>query len=401
MHIPTHRQIKRFWKGLKGLKGYPPFPVQLAIHRRILESALGGLGDTIVVLMTRQFGKNETSSAVGAHLLVWGRSRGPLMSNLKFAPVDQPQAALSRDRLAATLGRHPIMRGVWRLRDGHRFEMGNASASILSLHPTANVVGLTATHLLEADEAQDIDPVKWYRDAEPMAAFWNATQVFWGVGGARDALIHQKLRVAQEREAGTGRKCVFRVTAREAARLHPPYAAHYERVLAEQGPDSLVVRTQYGLEFVDAMERFIDDEALERLYDPTQTLHAVPHPGVRYVAGLDLAGGPIATDAWEGDFTRPRDRTVLTIAEVQSRPSPPTWQSPILFLPRQRSFRSLHVPAELPPGRGRGWGFLTGGGIPPSRRSPSLALMEGCRRRRVVAAASGGAPVLARTACGR
>ncbi len=33
----------------------------------------------------------------------------------------------------------------------------------------------------------------------------------------------------------------------------------------------------------------------------------------------------------------------------------------LALLPRQRSFRSLYVPAELPPGRGRGWGFFRPG----------------------------------------
>ncbi len=38
---------------------------------------------------------------------------------------------------------------------------------------------------------------------------------------------------------------------------------------------------------------------------------------------------------------------------LSSAPSP---HASVSLLPRQRSFRSLPVPAELPPGRGRGWG---------------------------------------------
>ncbi len=58
-----------------------------------------------------------------------------------------------------------------------------------------------------------------------------------------------------------------------------------------------------------------------------------------------LADGP--TEA------QPADAAILFL-------SPHTWQSPILFLPSLHVPAELPLPAELPPGRGRGWGLSDG-----------------------------------------
>ena len=62
-------------------------------------------------------------------------------------------------------------------RDGHIITLGRASIAFFSAEPGANVVGATASLLLECDEAQDVHPDKWEKEFRPMGATTNATSV--------------------------------------------------------------------------------------------------------------------------------------------------------------------------------------------------------------------------------
>ena len=59
--------------------------------------------------------------------------------------------------------------------DKYIVELGAARALFFSADPGAQVVGGTASLLLECDEAQDVRETKWDKDFEPMAASTNAT----------------------------------------------------------------------------------------------------------------------------------------------------------------------------------------------------------------------------------
>jgi hypothetical protein len=58
-----------------------------------------------------------------------------------------------------------------------------------SADPESNVVGATASLLLEIDEAQDVSPDTFDKDFRPMAATTNATTVMYGTAWSDDTLL--------------------------------------------------------------------------------------------------------------------------------------------------------------------------------------------------------------------
>ncbi len=81
-------------------------------------------------------------------------------------------------RLERVLERNTLSRSFWNKRSGYIYEVERASITFLSGSPTSNVVGATASLLLECDEAQDVSIYKWDKEINPMAASTNATKVF-------------------------------------------------------------------------------------------------------------------------------------------------------------------------------------------------------------------------------
>ena len=119
-------------------------------------------------------------------------------------------AAAAPHQHAAALALHRARRRL-SARRAHEPNADRASARrasiFLSAEPAANVVGHTASLLLEVDEAQDVDAEKFDREFRPMAATTNATTV----------LLRHRLgrpHAARAREAGEPRS--------RTPRRHPP-----------------------------------------------------------------------------------------------------------------------------------------------------------------------------------
>ena len=77
-----------------------------------------------------------------------------------------------------------LTRGQWTKEQAFIVRLGASSISFLSAQPDSHIVGATASLLLEADEAQDIDPRKWDRDLVPMGSSVAAIRVLYGTPGA-------------------------------------------------------------------------------------------------------------------------------------------------------------------------------------------------------------------------
>ena len=133
-----------------------------AIDIRALEKRFGAVealrGLTFTVVFPRQAGKNELSAHLEAFLLHHYQRQGG--SIVKAAPTFRPQVVNSILRLEQLLG-EPLTDARWRRVQGFIFRLGRASCSFYSARPTANVVGASASLLLEGDEAQDLDRQKW------------------------------------------------------------------------------------------------------------------------------------------------------------------------------------------------------------------------------------------------
>ncbi|MCY4575522.1 MAG: hypothetical protein OXC55_02800 [Chloroflexi bacterium] len=305
-------------------RGAPPpvirlRPYQAEVARAVLDSVLNRRGLTFTVEMARQAGKNELSAYLQMVLLLRNAARGGAI--VKAAPTFQPQALISIQRILQRLGENGL-NSISRLDKGHILHVGRCRATYLSAHPTSNVVGQTADLLLEIDEAQDVSADKFNRDFRPMAAAQNATTVLYGTAWRSDSLLEQVK--STERLTSTQRPYDsavpirhFRYDWQDVARHNPPYGSFVEAERQRLGEQHPLFRTQYALLSIDENTRLFNRGQIVQLHGdhPRQE---IPRPGAVYVAGLDLAGAPVAISEpeWGASGTVARDETVLTIGEV-------------------------------------------------------------------------------------
>jgi len=289
-------------------------PYQLEPARAVVRSVLGREGKIITVMFGRQMGKNETSAQIEAHLLSLFAATGG--SIVKAAPSFKPQLITSILRLKDTLDRSPVTRGRWLPQYGYMVRLGNATISFLSADPAANVVGATASLLLEIDEAQDVAPEKYDRDFRPMASSTNATTVLYGTAWSEDSLLERQRRINLSHEARTGERLHFEYDWSVLAAINPHYKAFVEGEIARLGVEHPTIRTQYLLQTLSDAGRLFSAEQRAALRGSHRRLR-VPEPDRVYVAGIDLAGADEqAEDAVARLLSPRRDSTVITIAEV-------------------------------------------------------------------------------------
>ena len=201
--------------GGKKLRAY-----QREAAEAVLESVLGQRGLSLAVMFPRQSGKNELQAQIEAYLLLLYHAEE--VEIVKISPTWRPQSINAMRRLERTLAGHPLARQVgWAKENGYSYRVGKARISFFSGEPQANIVGATASLLLEVDEAQSVGTAKFDTKIAPMAASTNATRVFWGTAWTRDTLLARELRAAEEAQARDGRRRVFRKDALEVGALLP------------------------------------------------------------------------------------------------------------------------------------------------------------------------------------
>lgn len=273
----------------------------------ILRALLAGVrqpGVTLTVMLPRQSGKNEiAASLVAATLLGHARDGG---SVVVCAPSLHPQAAISLERTRRALARlERLMPGARVTVRENSISAGRANAVFLSASPEANVAGHTASLLLVADEAQDIDSGWFDRQFRPMAASTGAPTVLFGTAWDGQTLLERE--VARNRaadNAGGEPRRHFEVGWREVAKSIPAYGAYVRAERERLGVSHPLFLTQYELVPARGAGSFLDNRQIDALRGSHVALRGAAG-GERYAAGLDFGGeGPGA------------DATVLTIARV-------------------------------------------------------------------------------------
>ncbi len=263
-----------FSAGLGGLRlrGY-----QLEVARAIVDSVVHGRGRTFVVMFPRQSGKNELQAQIEALLLaLYSRAGGEMV---KISPTLRPQSVNAMRRLERVLESNLWFRAQrWSCERGHIYRAGRASLTFLSGAPEANIVGATASLLLEVDEAQDVSIEKYDKEILPMAASTNATRVLWGTAWTSQTLLGRELRAARAveraaREAGERpfTRRVYVLTADEVAAEVPAYGAFVAGQVARLGRQHPMVRTQFYSEEIDGQGGLFPPERLGRMRTPTST----------------------------------------------------------------------------------------------------------------------------------
>jgi hypothetical protein len=244
-------------------------------------------------MFSRQAGKNEMSACLEAYLLMLFQRVGGQI--VKGAPTGD-QADISRERLLRYRGR----RWMWAMRPGDDVvRFGNASVEFLSANPEANVVGHTASLLLECDEAQDVDEAKWVKSFLPMAASTAATTVYYGTAWLKSDLLGRMRRVVGCRP--------FIVPWSDVAAEVPAYRRYVEGQRAVLGADHPLFLSQYELREVDAQVGMIPADVRLLMRGQHPRLEC-PSSGERYYMTIDIGG-----EATEGQNVAAHDATVATV----------------------------------------------------------------------------------------
>ncbi|MDP3449152.1 MAG: hypothetical protein Q8R87_01125, partial [Anaerolineaceae bacterium] len=181
----------------------------------------------------------------------------------------------------------------------------------------SNIVGATASGLLEVDEAQQVSIEKYDRDIAPMSASTCATHVFWGTAWTSATLLARELRAAEEAEKKDGVRRVFRLTAEDVMKELAAYRKHVEEKVARFGRTHPMVRTQYYSEEVDGEGGMFPAErqALMKGHSTPSVLQ----PNSLYALLLDVAGEDEGVRGIDGAMSMAnpsRDATALTLVEI-------------------------------------------------------------------------------------
>ena len=294
-------------------------PYQAEAARAITESVLSGRGLTFSVVMARQAGKNELSAQIELFLLLKHARRS--VDGIKCAPTFAPQCQLSLRRLWSRIGQAGLDE-ISSREGGHAVRLGRARIVFLSAEPGANVVGHTASLMLEVDEAQGIEPDKFDRDFRPMAAPTGATIVYYGTPWDESTLLERAAHQHLGLEKRDGIRRHFTADWTTVARYNPAYGRFVEAERDRLGEDHPLFRTQYALRPVPGSGRLFSPTQRAQLQGRHARQHA-PSEGETYVAGLDIGGQDFGSG-------RDNDRTVLTIARLVSPQAGATVQEPRL-----------------------------------------------------------------------
>jgi len=310
---------------------------QSPVARAVVQSVLAREGLSFVVLFPRQSGKNELQAQIETYLLLL-LSREPA-EIVKVSPTWKPQSLNAMRRLERVLRRNLFTRDLWCKESGYIYRVDQARVFFLSGAVTANIVGATASALLEVDEAQDVSIAKFDKDIAPMAASTNATRVFWGTAWTSRTLLARELRAAGQAEAADGRRRVFRLTADDVAAEVAAYGQFVAGQVARLGRSNPMIRTQFYSEEIDA-EGGMFGESRRAAMDG-EAGDGKLRAGRIYALLVDVAGedeGATAAAGEAAELVNPRrDSTAATVVEVDLV----TLADPVLAAPSYRVVQRL------------------------------------------------------------
>lgn len=293
---------------------------QVDAARTVIRSVIRSEGLSIVVMFPRQSGKNELQARIEAYLLTL--LSGNEAEIVKISPTWKPQSQNAMRRLERVLKGNAITAPMWRKEQGYMYRLENARITFLSGSPETNIVGATASTLLEVDEAQDVLVEKFDREIAPMAASTNATRVFWGTAWTSTTLLARELRLSRQAEEADGVRRVFCLGANEVAAEVPAYG-HFVRGQVERlGRNHPAVKSQFYSEEIESECGMFPPQRLALLAGSHPRLDQ-PEQDRNYAFLLDTAGEDenASATAFEaiGLASPGRDATALTVVEVDTQ----------------------------------------------------------------------------------
>ena len=326
-HASLRRALTRLGTWSAKVLGRPLRPYQLEPAGAVLRSIRDGRGEAITVMMSRQAGKNELSGHLESFLLA--RSQGRPETIVKAAPTFKPQIVNSMMRLKTCLD-NPLTANRWHGELGYIVAVGRARALFFSAELGAQVVGATASLLLEVDEAQDVAIGKHDKDFAPMAASTNATRVYYGTAWDDTTLLQRQIEANLSAQARDGIRRHFAYPWDRVAEFNPAYGRYVEAERARLGVDHPLFRTQYELKVITGETGFFSPAHRAQLAGH-QPRREGPVDGASYIAAIDVAGG--SEDGGEavatGEREQRQDSTVILIARVDWRETSEFGREPV------------------------------------------------------------------------
>jgi len=291
-------------------------PYQVEPIDAIWNSVKHNLGLTIVVIISRQSGKDEFLCHL--KLFLMHRLQHKDTEIVEFNPTYKPQTIRAILRLESRLQTNILTRNRWKKRSDFMRMIGQARTSFLSGDGKANVVGATASLLLIVNEAQDISPIVYDKKASPMAASTNATRVIVGTVWTSGSLLSRERRAAEAAQAADGIRRVFVYDADEVRKHNPAYGKFVDGEVKRLGRQHPLIKTQYFNEEIDATTGMFN-AARRALMVGDQPGTDVPVPGHAYAFLIDVAGQDEARMNLDEDAplaNASRDSLTLTVIDI-------------------------------------------------------------------------------------
>ena len=291
-------------------------PYQLEPAKAIINSIKKKRGDTIVLIISRQAGKDELLANLLCYLLRYyaHRELGMVVAN----PTYKPQTINSIMRLESRLNSNINTLGQWSKRSDFMRRVGQTSVSFLSGDATSNVVGAVASLLLVINEAQDITPAKYDKDFAPMVASTNATRLIVGTTWTSNTLLAREEDAARRAQEADGIRRVFVYDSDTVRKVVPLYGAFVDQEIKKLGREHPLVKTQYFCERIDTQAGMFN-AGRRALMQGDQPAHESPQPGVLYAFIMDVAGQDESSMHLEdgaGNTNPGRDQLTLDIIAV-------------------------------------------------------------------------------------
>ncbi len=286
---------------------------QIPAARAIVHAALTASGETLTVTFARQSGKDELLAQAIAFLLIRRQRRGGEI--VVAAPSLVPQGQITRERVEQRLRDAGPFVASLEPEGGSILRVGRALVRFVSAGQTAQVRGATASLLLIANEAQDIEPDRWDAVFDPMGASTNAPTIFAGTVWTKNSLL---ARAESAARAADPARHVFRADWQTVAAELPAYGERVRRRIAERGTADPFIRTEYCLQPLDDAGLLLDAAHQAAMRGIHPRLHRAA-PGGTYALLLDVGGESTPAAAFHADTAR-RDSTALTVVEIFAEP---------------------------------------------------------------------------------
>jgi hypothetical protein len=321
---------------------------QKQVALAIADSVINNRGLTFVVIFPRQSGKNELQAQIETYLLSLLQTKSAEI--VKVSPTWKPQSQNAMRRLERVLSRNLITRGAWSKESGYIYRIGQARIYFLSAAPSSNIVGATASTLLECDEAQDVDIAKFDKEINPMAASTNATKVFWGTAWTSQTLLAREKRAAQEAEKLDHIKRVFQIDANQVAKEVPAYGKFVQAERLKLGRYHPFIKTQFFSEEIDEQSGMFPASRLSLMRGSHPAICA-PKTGHIYAISVDVGGEDRdETLSFTGEV-QGHDSTALTVFEIDlSGLTDPIFSAPRFLTVYRRTWTGAthtHLYAEI------------------------------------------------------